>query len=124
MPRVLVVDDDPTILSTVSELLEDEGYEVARARHGAEALEVAALAAPNAIILDLMMPVLDGWGFVERYRRQPGAEEVPIVVMSAAHRLHETAERLRAKGVRAVLAKPFDMDALVAIIQRYAPLAA
>jgi CheY-like chemotaxis protein len=123
-PRVLVVDDDPVIRSTVAELLLDEGYEVEQAADGAEALQVVFRWVPGVIVLDLMMPVLDGWAFVERCRSVPGAGDVPIVVMSATHGLHESAERLHAMGVRAVVAKPFDVDALIAIVQRYAPLAA
>ena len=123
-PRVLVVDDDPVIRSTVAELLIDEGYEVEQAGDGAEALQLMRGSMPNAIVLDLMMPVLDGWAFVERCRALPDSADVPIVVMSATHGLHETAERLHAMGVRAVVAKPFDVDALIAIVQRYAPPAA
>jgi CheY-like chemotaxis protein len=121
-PRVLVVDDDPVIRSTVAELLLDEGYEVDQAADGAAALEMVRRSAPDAIVLDLMMPVLDGWAFVERCREFPATSDVPIVVMSATHSLHESAERLHAMGVRAVVAKPFDVDALIAIVQRYAPL--
>lgn len=124
MPRVLVVDDDPLIRATVAELLLDEGYAVHQAGDGAEALELVQRFAPNAVVLDLMMPVLDGWAFVDRVRTLPGCEDMPIVVMSATHGLHETAERLHAMGVRAVVAKPFDVDALIAIVQRFAPLLA
>ncbi len=124
VPRILVVDDDPLIRRTVAELLLDEGYAVDQAGDGAEALGLMRDIAPNAIVLDLMMPVLDGWQFVDRIRGVPEYRDVPIVVMSATHRLHESAERLHAMGVRAVVAKPFDVDALIAIVQRYAPLAA
>jgi CheY-like chemotaxis protein len=124
VPRILVVDDDALIRRTVAELLLDEGYAVDQARDGAEALGLMRDLAPNAIVLDLMMPVLDGWQFVDRIRGVPEYRDVPIVVMSATHRLHESAERLHAMGVRAVVAKPFDVDALIAIVQRYAPLAA
>jgi CheY-like chemotaxis protein len=123
-PFVLVVDDDAVIRSTVAEMLLDEGYEVQQAADGAEALDVVRAIVPDAIVLDLMMPRVDGWAFVDRCRTVPGCGEVPIVVMSATHGLHQTAERLHAMGVRAVVAKPFDMDALIAIVQRYAPLAA
>ena len=123
-PRVLVVDDDPVIRSTVAELLVDEGYKVEQAGDGKQALQLVRQSTPDAIVLDLMMPVLDGWAFVDQCRMVPQCADVPIVVMSATHGLHETAERLHAMGVRAVVAKPFDVDALIAIVQRYAPLAA
>ena len=119
-----MVDDDPLIRATVVDLLLDEGYSVHQAGDGAEALGVIREFVPDGIVLDLMMPVLDGWQFVDCVRDMPGCEAVPIVVMSATHGLHETAERLHAMGVRAVMAKPFEVDALIAIVQRYAPLAA
>ena len=124
MTRVLVVDDDATIRSVVSELLEDEGYVVDNASNGAHALQRARDAPPAAILLDLMMPVLDGWGFLRARRHQGICLGVPVVVMSAAHGLQEVTMRLAQLGVRAVLAKPFDAVALIALIQHYAPLAA
>jgi CheY-like chemotaxis protein len=124
MTRVLVVDDDATLRSVMSELLEDEGYVVGTAGDRAKALQRARDAPPAAILLDLMMPVLDGWGFVDACRQQSICVGVPVVVMSAAHGLHEITSRVKLLGVRAVLAKPFDIGVLVALIKHYAPLAA
>jgi CheY-like chemotaxis protein len=121
MSRVLVVDDDPNIRSLVADLLQDEGYEVATAANGAEALARVQDEPPTAIVLDLMMPVMDGWRFVELCRGVAACADVPIVVMSAAHGLSESAQALVEKGVRAVVAKPFDLEALVAVVERYAP---
>src|SRR5207248_6709425 len=104
MTRVLVVDDDAGIRSIVAELLEDDGYTVNTADDGAQALQRAREAPPAAILLDLMKPVLDGWGFVEACRQQGICLGVPVVVMSAAHGLHALTERLLQRGVRAVLA--------------------
>ena len=120
--RVLVVDDDASIRGVVSELLEDEGYLVDRASDGAQALQCARNAPPAAIVLDLMRPALDGWGFLHACRQQSICVGVPVVVMSAAHGLHEITWRLKQLGVRDVLAKPFDAVALIALLQRYAPL--
>ncbi len=116
--RILVVDDDVTILGVVAEALRDEGYLVEEALNGAEALIQARRARPDAILLDLMMPVLDGWGFVEAFHREPEASSIPIVILSAANRLSETAQRLQSMGVRACLAKPFDLDVLLAVVDR------
>jgi CheY-like chemotaxis protein len=74
-------------------------------------------------VLDLMMPVMDGWAFVEECQRKACCNEVPIVVTSASHDLPRTAERLRAFGVRTCLAKPFDVDGLLALVERYVPSA-
>jgi CheY-like chemotaxis protein len=124
MTHVLVRDHDPTIRSVVAELLEDEGYVVDTAGNGAQALRRAREAPPAAILLYLMMPVLDGSGFVDACRQQSLCLGVPVVVMSAAHRLQEITRRLKQLGVRAVLAKPLDVGALIALMEHYAPLAA
>ena len=117
-----MVEDDEGIRSAVAELLSMEGYAVATAANGKEALELARQVLPDAIVLDLMMPVMDGWGFLARCRSLPRCRDVPIVVMSAAYTLRTVAERLRDLEVRAVIAKPFDLDVLVALVHRYAPL--
>jgi len=70
-----------------------------------------------------MMPVMDGWEFVARCQRVMSTS-VPIIVVSATHEPERTAAGLRANGVRAVLPKPFDADALISIIAHYAPPAA
>jgi CheY-like chemotaxis protein len=124
MTRLLVVDDDADIRDILSDLLQDEGYVVDTAADGAHALRRARDAMSAAILLDLMMPVLDGWAFLHACRQQNICRGVPVVVMSAAYGLHEITNRLKQLGVRAVLAKPFDAIALIALMQRYAPLAA
>jgi CheY-like chemotaxis protein len=119
VPRILVVEDDEAIRGLVSEVLRDDGYDVSEASNGIEALEAVSARRPDLIVLDLMMPVMDGWTFVEECRRSRRCEQVPIVVTSAAHDLPRTAERLRSLGVRTCLAKPFDVDGLLALVQRY-----
>jgi two-component system response regulator len=123
MREILVVEDDDAIRNLVTEVLEDGGYAVRGATNGAEALEQLRQSRPDLIVLDLMMPVMDGWTFVEQCRRMQFCGDVPIVVTSASHDLPRTAERLRSMGVRTCLAKPFDVDGLLALVQRYAPAA-
>jgi CheY-like chemotaxis protein len=123
MPQILVVEDDEAIRGLVTEVLRDDGYDVSEAANGAEALTYMGGHRPDLIVLDLMMPVMDGWAFVEECRRHGCCDEVPIVVTSASHDLAKTAERLRAYGVRTCLAKPFDVDGLLALVERYAPSA-
>jgi CheY-like chemotaxis protein len=118
--RVLVVDDDEVIRSVVVDLLELEGYSVEAARDGREALARVRDARPDVIVLDLMMPNMDGWAFVQACRQNALCNGTAMIVMSAAHRLHETAVRLREQGVQACLAKPFDTEALLGIVERYA----
>jgi CheY-like chemotaxis protein len=121
MAQVLVVEDDDAIRGLVSEVLRDDGYKVHEAANGLEALEVLRDLVPDLIVLDLMMPIMDGWTFVEECRRKQWCGEVPIVVTSAAHDLPRTADRLKPLGVRTCLAKPFDVDGLLALAERYAP---
>jgi CheY-like chemotaxis protein len=70
-----------------------------------------------------MMPVMDGWTFVEECSRSALCDDVPIVVTSASHDLPRTTDRLRSLGVRTCLAKPFDIDGLLALVEHYAPSA-
>ena len=114
--RILVVDDDPTILALVAEILQDEGYEVATARNGAEALAQVAETVPAVLLTDLMMPVMDGPALVRACRAAPLTASLPIVVMSAA--LAALCEGLEGLGVQDAIVKPFDVDGLVAIIAR------
>ncbi len=108
-PLVLVVDDDPDILEAICDILEAEGYEVERARHGEEALERIAARQPAVILLDLMMPVMDGVAFAQALRLRPAVRDVPIVVISA----DGNPQRAAAVGAAGYLAKPFDIEALL-----------
>jgi CheY-like chemotaxis protein len=121
MPQILVIEDDTSIRGLVSEVLRDDGYEVSEAANGLEALEALGERLPDLIVLDLMMPIMDGWTFVEECHRSRMCDEVPIVVTSASHDLASIAERLRSFGVRTCLAKPFDVDGLLALVERYVP---
>ena len=109
-PLVLVVDDDPDILDAICDILDAEGYRVSRARHGQEALEQVDHELPDVILLDLMMPVMDGVAFSHALRKRPAGGDVPIVVISA----DGNPQRATAVGAVGYLAKPFDIDALLA----------
>ena len=117
--RVLVVDDEQPLRDLMRMVLEGEGYEVETATNGAEALATAATFAPQVILLDMSMPVMDGRAFAEAYRRRgPPPPLAPIVVVTAAGDARARAEQLRAAGF---IAKPFDIDQLA---QRVAAVAA
>ena len=115
--HLLVVEDEATIRELVATWLRDEGFVVTTASNGAEAIAQLRDVRPDAIVLDLMMPVMDGWAFAEASHRLLAPARIPILVVSAAHGLPQTAERLRQYGVRACLAKPFDLDVLSATIR-------
>jgi CheY-like chemotaxis protein len=113
--RVLVVDDDAAIRDTVADALLDEGYQVLTASNGAEALAEVESSTPDAIVLDLMMPVMDGWGFLKVCRERKLCEGIPVLVMSAYRRLAETAPDLKVRGC---IAKPFELDVLLGAVAR------
>jgi two-component system, chemotaxis family, chemotaxis protein CheY len=113
---VLVVDDDQDILYSMDMALSDEGYEVLTASDGAEALAVLQQRVPTLILLDMRMPVMDGWQFARAYRRRPGPH-APIVVVTAARDAAERAAEIEAQGV---LPKPFGIDDLLQTVGRYA----
>jgi len=114
--RILVVEDEESIAQFVTDVLRDVGYEVRRAANGREGLELLAGWLPDVIVLDLMMPVLDGRGFRERQRRlDHGRERVPVIVLSGAREARAIADEL---DVAATLTKPFDIDDLLATIER------
>jgi CheY-like chemotaxis protein len=109
---VLVVEDDRDIREAVSAMLEAEGYTVLSAENGEQALTVLAKGQPCVVLLDLMMPVMDGWDFMRAVKEDGRFEDMPVVVCSAY------SERM-AKGVRRVLKKPLDVDKLLAAVAEY-----
>jgi two-component system chemotaxis response regulator CheY len=110
---ILVVDDDASILETVTAILEMEGYAVATAANGVEALRRVEEARPVLVLLDMRMPVLDGWGFV-RVLNERGVQ-LPIVVMTAAQDARRWATEIGAAGF---LAKPFELPDLLDTVAR------
>ena len=113
---ILVVDDDPTILATVSEVLDMEGFAVMTATNGAEALVAVDQSVPSLVLLDMRMPVLDGWGFMRAIRER--GLTLTVVVMTAAADARRWGREIGAEGV---LAKPFDIDELVRAVQQWRP---
>jgi len=119
---ILVVDDDAGIRELISDTLGDEGYVVISASDGVAALLMLEEWQPSLILLDLLMPLMDGDEFLRRYRELPG-EHVPVVVFSASgrNRIGRTAAQAEAD---AFLAKPFDLDDLLGLVTRFAPMVA
>jgi two-component system chemotaxis response regulator CheY len=113
--RILVVDDDTSIRSFVEMALDSEGYAVATAMNGAQALAVTGEIQPDLILLDMRMPIMDGWTFARAYRDKPGPH-APIVVITAATDAGERAAEIQADGY---LGKPFDLDELLGLVLRY-----
>ena len=115
---VLVVDDDPSIQGFLAEALVDEGYAVRTASDGRQALEVLDGWRPRLILLDLMMPEIDGWTFRAEQRRRSDLADIPIIVLSATRDLEARAVAL---APARVFSKPFDLDALLTAIDELMP---
>ena len=113
--RLLVVDDDPGLLLAVSDTLRAEGYEVATARRGADALMRVAETLPDLIISDIRMPGMDGYQLAAKLRSNARTRLVPIIFLTAKD---ETADRIEGfrSGVDAYITKPFDSEELAAIV--------
>ncbi len=109
---VLVVDDESDIRQAVAEVLADEGYQVVAACDGVEALAKARAYHPEVVLLDLMMPRMDGWEFRRAQKHDPEVSRIPVVVLSALG-----PDSLEAEGY---VGKPFDVDELVSAVRRYA----
>jgi CheY-like chemotaxis protein len=115
--KVLVIDDDDSVADVAREVLRDAGYSVATVRHGAAALELVRHVAPDLILLDLSMPIMDGWSFVAQYRRM--AKESARIVLFTGH--PQAAEIARSLGADGYIIKPFEIDGLVGIVARELP---
>jgi CheY-like chemotaxis protein len=110
-PSVLVVDDEPLIRATVCEMLDMAGYHAISAANGAEALTLLVASSMDIVLLDMRMPVLDGWGFAREVRER--GIDVKIIVMTAARDAQAWATEIAAYGS---LPKPFRMDDLLSAI--------
>jgi DNA-binding response OmpR family regulator len=117
--RILAVDDDPTILRLLQVNLEMEGHEVLTAGDGHEALARLREAAPEVVLLDVMMPGLDGWQVCEQVRADASIANTPIVFLSARAQESDLARGVEV-GADAYVTKPFDPLALVELVERLA----
>jgi CheY-like chemotaxis protein len=118
--RVLVVDDEPSLRRLLTDLLSFEGYRVSTASDGAQALERLRHFRPDVVVLDLTMPVMGGLTFAEQCHRMDGYADLPIVAVTAMHDVDGVAPRLEGLGVRKCLAKPFDLEELLAAVEQFA----
>jgi CheY-like chemotaxis protein len=113
---ILVIDDDQAMRDMLETVLLDEGYSVILARNGKEGLELAARQRPALVLLDLMMPVMDGWQFLEAIKQMPEFANLPVLLLSASRQLASTA---RQNPVKAYIPKPFELVKLLDYIDRY-----
>jgi DNA-binding response OmpR family regulator len=115
--RILIVDDEPNIVISLEYLMQREGFETAVAGDGEAALEALARAAPDLVILDVMLPGMNGFDVCERIRADPRWSEIRILMLTAKGRETEIARGVRV-GADAYVTKPFSTKDLVAQVRR------
>ncbi len=112
---ILIIDDDADIRDFISMALTDEGYTVIAAQDGIQALEMIQQTRPSLILLDVLMPQMDGWDFLSALTYTP-APRVPVIVLSAMRNVSESLQR---PGIDGFLSKPFELDELLALVAQY-----
>lgn len=113
---ILVVDDDPPIRALLRQIIRRAGHETVEARDGLEALERIDQALPRMIVLDLMMPRMNGWEVLEALRERGMLGRVPVLVLSAV--AAQRAETLAEYGVHGILGKPFEVGELIEMLRK------
>ena len=118
MPKIALVDDDRNILTSVSMTLEAEGFEVLRAMDGVEAISLAEAESPDLIILDVMMPRMDGLEACRRIRARPALKSIPIVMLTARGEESDQVSGLDV-GADIYLTKPISIPVFIETVKRY-----
>ena len=115
--RILIADDDSGIRHLLTTYLRREGFQLIEARNGREALEEMRAGSVDLLLMDLMMPEVSGFDVLCERVGDPLLRQIPVIVVSANSK-PEVAAAIFGKDVRGVLAKPFDLDALMAMVTR------
>ena len=114
---ILVADDDPVIVRLLQVNFKLEGYDVDTASHGEEALQKAKELGPALILLDVMMPGVDGWEVARRLKADDDTKDIPVLFLSARAQEEDRRKGLEL-GVTEYVTKPFDPGELVGLVQR------
>jgi CheY-like chemotaxis protein len=115
MARVLVIDDEPDVRWLIRMSLERAGHEVLDAEDGLRGIALAMKQRPEVIVLDLMMPVMDGWTFREEQRKLPALASIPVLTVTADGDARGKAASIQAAGY---IAKPLQIDNLLDEVER------
>jgi CheY-like chemotaxis protein len=111
---ILVVEDEPAVRRLLALVLETRNYYVTMAEDGLQALQQVEISRPDAILLDLKLPNMDGWQVIDSLDEDSHADHIPIITMSAMGKVHAVGER----GVKAFLSKPFEIETLLTVLQQ------
>lgn len=114
-PKILIVDDEPFNVDYLEQELADLGYETMSARNGLEALEIIQSESPDLVLLDIMMPIMDGFTVLERVKANPSIRDIPIIVISAVNDIKSVIRGIQS-GAEDYLPKPFEPTLLQARI--------
>jgi CheY-like chemotaxis protein len=112
---ILIVEDDHDIRVAIREVLEAEGYEILSAANGRDGIEILKKSRPRLVLLDLMMPIMDGYEFLHRMRHSPGFGDTPVVGLTAS------GIAKKPEGATELRAKPLGLDSLLQVTRRYCP---
>jgi DNA-binding response OmpR family regulator len=114
--KILIVDDEPNIVQTLQDRLEMNDFEVVTACNGKEGLDQAIQHMPDVVLLDVIMPVMDGLEMLEALRKEPSCEDVSVVMLTARSQTQDIA-RANACGIEDYIVKPFDLSELLEKIE-------
>lgn len=120
MAKILLVEDDPATVSLVKAVLEEVGHEIQAAGNGAEALIAVNTAAPDLVIMDVMMPVMNGFQALRVIRTNPATQELPVLMLTARSSDMDVTQGW-AEGVDFYLTKPFSPKDLLTVVSRMVP---
>ena len=115
--KVLVVDDEPNVLRSLVQYLTIEDFEVETASNGIEALEKVDSFSPELILLDVMMPGMDGFEVLDKVKEKPGHKDTPIIMLTAKDQSSDVLKGYQS-GATSYLVKPFNLDELVETINQ------
>ena len=114
--KILIVDDDPTLTTMLTKILKDNGFEVMAVNEAVEGLELAMTRYPDLIILDVMMPIVNGFNFCRLIKQEEDQKDIPILLLTSRDQMKDIEIGLE-MGAEAYLTKPLNMDELLRTIK-------
>ena len=114
--KILIVDDEPNIVQTLQDRLEMNDFDVVTANNGQEGLQQALQERPDVILLDVIMPVMDGLEMLEALRNEPDCQDISVIMLTARSQTQDIA-RANACGIEDYIVKPFDLSELLEKIE-------
>jgi CheY-like chemotaxis protein len=117
MAEIMIVDDEPDIIFVVSKMLEREGYSIVGVNSGEECLEKLGELRPDLILMDIMMPGMDGWEAARRIKADPTTKDIPIVMLTVKGEKEDKLRSFHQSKCDGYLVKPVDRDELVKVVK-------